>query len=126
MADKQFIHAVARIRYKELALFSKQTIDQLMSCRTYEDCMKMLADKGWGTFGNSAEKMLKEEREKTWKLMHEMVEDMSEFEVLLYVNDYHNLKAAIKQACVSETVPNIYMEKGTVAIEEIQTAVNVV
>ena len=32
--------------------------------------------------------------------INELVEDMSVFDVFLYANDYHNLKAAIKERCV--------------------------
>lgn len=124
MADKQYIYAVARIRSKEMTLFSKQTMDQLMSCKTYEDAMRLLADKGWNAQTETAEQMLIAERDKTWKLMQELVEDMSVFEVFLYSNDYHNLKAAIKQACISGEVPDIYMTKGAVEVDTIKTAVN--
>lgn len=124
MAEKDYIYAVARIRSKELALFGKQTIDQLMSCRTYADCIRMLTDKGWGNPTDSPEKMLTAEHDKTWALMRELVEDMSVFDVFLYSNDYHNLKAAIKQACISDEVPDIYMSKGTVNVDTIKTAVN--
>lgn len=124
MAEELYTYAVARIRSKELSLFNKQMIDQLMSCKSYEDTLRLLADKGWGSQGESAEQILKSEREKLWTLMRELVEDTSVFDVFLYTNDYHNLKAAIKEACISGTQPNKYMTAGTVAVETIETAVN--
>lgn len=63
--DKQFIYAVARIRSKELALLSKADIDQLMGCKTEKECLRLLADKGWGIDDTeSSEQMLTTEREK--------------------------------------------------------------
>ncbi len=123
MAEELYTYAVARIRSKELTLFSRQTIDQLMSCKTYEDCLRLLADKGWGSQGESAEQILKEEREKLWALMKELVEDTGVFDVFLYANDYHNLKAAIKEACISGELPNKYMPEGTVSVETIEAAI---
>ena len=123
MAEELYTYAVARIRSKEMTLFTKQTIDQLMSCKTYEDCLKSLYDRGWGSQGDTAEQLLKKEREKLWELMKELVEDTSVFDVFLYANDFHNLKAAIKQACVSNVVENRYMTAGTVDIKTIETAI---
>lgn len=123
MADNQFIYAVARIRTKELSLFNKQTIDQLMSCRTYEDCIKLLSDKGWACDGKTAEELLIAEREKTWAMMEELVEDMSVFNVFLYENDFHNLKAAIKEVCVQGTTPGIFKSNGTIDPQLILKAV---
>lgn len=124
MNDKQYIYAVARIRSKELNLLSKQFIDQLVSSKTYEDCLKLLADKGWGDANHSVDEMFILEKEKTWALMDELVEDRSVFRVFFYENDFHNLKAAIKDACVKADVPDIYMTDGTVDLGTIKTAIN--
>ncbi len=115
MADNQYIYAVARIRSKELSLLDKQFIDQLLACKSYKDCLRLLADKGWGESGDeSAEQLLTIEREKTWDLMRELVEDMSVFDTFLYGNDFHNLKAAIKQVYINAEVPSIYIDNGTI------------
>ncbi|SHI63224.1 V-type ATPase subunit [Parasporobacterium paucivorans] len=117
MDDKLFTYAVARIRSKELTLFDKQDLDQLLASKSYNDALRFLNEKGWGTSGNeTAEQLLAEQREETWKLIHELVdkEDMDVFNIFLYSNDFHNLKAAIKQAYVSKDVPNIFIKNGTV------------
>ncbi len=123
MTENQYIYAVARIRSKEMTLFGKQVIDQLMSCKTYQDCIRYLADKGWDCEGKPADEFLANEREKTWALMRELVEDMSVFNIFLVPNDFHNLKASIKQVCNTETVPNIFIKNATVNPNEIFTAV---
>lgn len=123
MAENEYVYAVARIRSKELSLFSTQTLEQLMACETYEDCLRFLADKGWGTGSSNAEELLAGEREKTWNLLGELVEDLSVFDVFLYENDFHNLKAAVKQVCTDIEVPKIYIRQGTVDPELILKAV---
>lgn len=126
MEEKQFTYAVARIRAIELSLFSKQNLEMLLSFKSYEDSIKYLLEKGWGESENdSAEKILKDEREKTWKLMGELVdkEDMSIFDVFLIGNDFHNLKAAIKQAYINKDIPNIFMSNGTMDANEIVESV---
>ena len=99
MSDLEYTYAVARIRAKEISLFSAASIDQLMACRTYENCLQFLAEKGWGDADTpaNAEMILTREREKTWETVRELVSDMTVFRVLDYPNLFHNLKAAIKE-----------------------------
>ncbi len=123
MADNQYIYAVARIRSKEMSLLSSGLMEQLLSAKTYEDCLRLLSDKGWDCEGKLPEEFLTAEREKTWALMRELVEDLSVFHVFLYENDFHNLKAAIKQVCTHGEAPNIYKSNGTMDPEKIYDAV---
>ena len=129
MSDKQYYYAVARIRTKELSLLSASFIEQLLGIKTTEEGLRMLADKGWDVpdAGNSeserVEKMLQAEKKKAWDLIGEMVDDMSIFNVLRLGNDYHNLKAAIKQALTTNEHKDIYSEEGTIPPETIKEAV---
>jgi len=125
MADNQYLYAVARIRSKELGLLSKSDIEQLMGCKSEKECMNYLADKGWGRMENeSAEQMLAAEREKTWELIGELVDDMSVFNTFLYSNDFHNLKAAIKQVYTDSAQDAIYISHGTIEPAVIQEAIS--
>ncbi len=118
--SEDYIYAVARVRSKELSLLSRQDMDQLLSCKTYEECLRTLTDKGWGSpsSGASAEAVLSAEEEKTWDFIRELTEDLSPFDVLLYPTDYNNLKAAIKSV-VTDTKPvNVFLPGGTVSPED--------
>lgn len=112
---QDYIYAVARIRSKELSLLNRQDMDQLLSCKTYDECLRVLNDKGWGNgTAVSAEAVLAAEEEKTWALIHEMTDDLSVFDVLLYPTDYNNLKAAIK-CVVTDTEPlNVFLPGGRI------------
>lgn len=124
LTDKLYTYAVARIRSKELLLLSKSDIDQLMNCRSERECLHLLLDKGWGKTGDeNAEKLLSVEREKTWELMKELVEDLSVFDTFLYDADFHNLKAAIKEVYTGQNLSNIYSQNGTINPEVIFEAV---
>jgi V/A-type H+-transporting ATPase subunit C len=124
MAENQYLYAVARIRSMELALLSKSDLDQLMNCKSEKECLRLLVDKGWGRTGDeNAEQILEIEREKTWDLMQELVEDMSIFNTFLYNNDFHNLKAAIKQIYTDSKPKDIYISHGTIDPELIVKAV---
>ncbi len=69
------------------------------------------------------ERLLVQEREKTWEVIRELVDDMSAFDVFLYANDFHNLKAAIKQVCGNAEEPGIFIGHGTVAFKQGLSAV---
>lgn len=116
MAKPDYIYAVARIRAKELLCFGSPAMEQLMACKTYEECLRMLNEKGWGngSAGQTPEFLLDGERNKTWEQLRELVEDMSVFDVFLYANDYHNLKAAIKENYAPSHGADIYSSNGTI------------
>ena len=116
MAKPDYIYAVARIRAKELLCFGSPAMEQLMACKTYEECLRMLNEKGWGngSAGQTPESLLDGERNKTWEQLRELVEDMSGFDVFLYANDYHNLKAAIKENYAPSHGADIYSSNGTI------------
>ena len=48
MADKQYVYAVARIRSKELSLLSGAFLEQLTAAKSYDECIQLLTEKGWG------------------------------------------------------------------------------
>lgn len=124
MADTQYIYAVARIRSKELSLLSGAFLEQLVAAKDYDECIRLLTEKGWGgEAGQTSEGLLAGERDKTWKLVGELVKEKSVFDVFLYGNDYHNLKAAIKEIQMGYEYPGIFIDQGTIDIKVIQEAV---
>ena len=122
MSNANYTYAVARIRALETKLFNQTVIDQLISCATEEECIQVLEEKGWGDQETSGdpEAMLTREEEKTWETIQEMGVDMSVFDVLSYPNLFHNLKAAIKEACTPEgsRPVNIYYEDTSIPPHE--------
>ncbi|MEG1954083.1 MAG: V-type ATPase subunit [Hydrogenoanaerobacterium sp.] len=125
MSEKQYTYAVARIRAKELSLLNASALEQLMQSRSYEECLTLLTEKGWGDDGAvaSSEALLECERKKTWGLIAELADDMSAFDVFLYANDYHNLKAAIKQVCTETEHEHIFIQQSTVPPDTILKAI---
>lgn len=125
MSDNGYAYAVARIRAKELALLNAQMLDSLMAAKTALDCVRLLAEKGWGTgdANQAPYDLLEAEREKTWVLLRELVEDMSVFDVFLLQNDYHNLKAAIKLVYTNQDPVGVFSSGGTVKPDLIYDAV---
>ena len=110
--SEQYTYAVARIRALEVGLFSNSTIDQLIACQDYGQCLQFLEEKGWGDSESSGngEAILNKEEEKIWDVVKDLHIDMENFAVLSYPKLFHNLKAAIKDVCTSENNLHIYYD----------------
>ena len=111
MKNTQYTYAVARIRALEASLFSASTIEQLLACKDEMACLRFLQDKGWGGMDTAlnGDAILSREREKIWENIRQMGVDMSVFDVLIYPNRFHNLKAAVKAVYTGkENLPVFY------------------
>lgn len=120
-----FASQVAQIRAKESKLLTDKDLQKLMQCESYEDCLRFLNDKGWGSGDDlTAEKLLRKERENLWEAMRGMCneQEMHIFDIFRLPKDFHNFKAAIKEAYVQKEVPDIYLEGGTIPVEKIKEA----
>lgn len=117
--ELEYTYGVARIRALEGKLFSDDMIHQLLQCDDYDSCMIFLRDKGWGN-GNpdqSLEEMLEEETSKTWEVLYDLVEDKKDCEILMIIDEFHNLKAAIKQVCTEQETENVFYNHCSIDVE---------
>lgn len=115
MSEPSYTYAVSRIRSRELTLLDGAFYERLIAAPTLADATRQLEERGWAS--------LAEEREKTWQLLQELVGDADDWRVFLIPQDYHNLKAAVKQVCTGAVDAAIYLPKGTVEPELIRDAV---
>ena len=68
---EDYIYGVARVHARETRLLGAGDIQQLMACKTCDECLRVLTDKGWGAGDGNAspEAMLAAEEEKTWAFL---------------------------------------------------------
>lgn len=121
-----YTYAVSRVRCREMDLLTRLDFDRLMQCKTEEECLRTLQDKGWGKEAGvslSAEDLLLEENTRLWQFAGELVPDLTVFNVLRLPADFNNLKAAIKSVLTKTSPPHIYMAGGTVDPALMQEAV---
>ena len=121
---EEYTYAVARIHTKENAMLSAQDLERLLSASGFDEAVSILTEKGFDTLNiTSSDELLSREREKTYKLISEMVEDMSVFDIFFYENDFQNLKAAVKSVITKDRADKVFVSGGTVAPELIKKAV---
>ena len=119
-----YVYAVARIRSKEMELLSQKDLDQLLSSKSFNDCLSALSDKGWADNQiRDIDLVLKSERKKMWDYISELVGDTSVFDVFLYLNDFHNLKAAIKYCYAPSDGIDIFIEESNVKSDTLVKAI---
>lgn len=123
--EKEYTYSVARIKAKEISLLSKNDVNTLLSFRFVEDCIRFLRDKGWAECkNNDFETMIYEEENTLWTLIDELVGENKDFDVFRCMNDFHNIKAAVKLVVRNkDNVERFFLDKGTVSAEKIYKAV---
>ncbi len=127
MKDTEYAYSVAFVRTLENKMLTRSDIDVLMNAKSAQDAMKILADKGYGGGELGApsdiEKILKEELEIAWQKVREACPDGAPIDVLLYKNDFHNLKTILKTTQSSTKWENLMLRPCTVEPQIIADAV---
>ena len=121
MSKTKYTYAVARIRALEVSPLTNAVIEQLLACKSAEQALQLLVEKGWGdlTAGTlDADEVLNKEEEKMWQTIREVAPDMHVFDVLSLPKLYHNLKAAIKEVCTEVENKNIFYDDCEIPGEE--------
>lgn len=120
-----YTYAVARIKARETTLLSKNDMDTLLSCRTLEDCLHYLYDKGWKECKNSdIEQVLFDEEDGLWNFINELTDNDGAFDVFRYPVDFHNVKASVKAVAGGIKNPErFFMNRGNVNADKIYNAV---
>lgn len=106
MSTTEFASAVAAVRALEGTLLSKSDIDRMIAARNVSEIAGILISAGKNVQGDSDDLLssLESELDDVWNYIMEFATGSKSLAVLLYRNDFHNLKAAIK-SFVTNTEP---------------------
>jgi V/A-type H+-transporting ATPase subunit C len=127
LKDTEYAYSVAFVRTLENKMLSKGDIDILINAKSAQDAMRILADKGYGggeiAPPSDIELILKNELESAWQNVREACPDGAPIDVLLYKNDFHNLKTILKATHSSVSWENLMLRPCTVEPQLIADAV---
>ena len=98
----KYANAVAAIRAMENSLLSRNDLDQLINTATKTERENIVASKR----GSGAEELT---LEGVWETIRAYAPDCRELEILLYRNDFHNLKAALKSMIAGKEPQGYYI-----------------
>lgn len=102
MSTVRYANAVAAIRAMENSLLSRSDLDQLINAATKSERDNIVASKR----GAGAEELT---LESVWETIRGYAPDCRELEILLYKNDFHNLKAALKSMIAGKEPQGYYI-----------------
>ena len=99
MIQSDYAYGVAYIRAIENKLLTKTDIENLIASKSPKEAVQILRDKGYsGEIDNPKdfEVMLSAELKKAWEEVTYAAPEGASMDILLYKNDFHNLKAMLK------------------------------
>ncbi len=131
MKDTDFTYAVAYMRTMENSMLGQGDIDALLNFSSVEDAAKYLMDRSYGS-GDKFEvdgkkdidNLLRSELEKTWREVREICPKGAPIDVLLYQNDFQNLKTILKAVFGNTGWEQLMLEPSTVEPREMYLAVS--
>ena len=99
----KYANAVAAVKAMENTLLTWNDLEQLINAQSRAEINSLvMAKKGEENISTEA----------VWEMIHDYAPDSKELEILLYKNDFHNLKASLK-AMISGKPPEKYYIRPT-------------
>lgn len=127
MKEADYAYASAYTRTLENKMLKKSDIEALLSASSLEEALRILSDKGYGHIktGQSldTDTLLKEELLYVWREVKDACPKDAPIHILLYQNDFHNLKAILKSVFSTAAYESLMMEPYTILPDEIYRAV---
>lgn len=117
MTGTKYANAVGAIRAMENSLLSKSDIDQLINSTGKAEIESILAAKnGIGANNDSLVDV--------WNMIRGYAPDCRELEILLYRNDFHNLKAVLKAVISNRDPQQYFIAPSNVELSQLTEAIN--
>ncbi len=124
MRDTDYAFCVARLRANEKYMLTKKDIDSLCSSGSYENALAFLREKKWITAEEKIGECIAYQNKLLWELLSECVPDKNELKVLCTVNDFFNIKAAVKCHFTSADASRYYVYPTTLDTAALTENVN--
>lgn len=122
MKDTNYAYSVALVRTLENKMLTKSDIDMLLNAKSAQDAVRLLADKGYGGGEmniSNWEQALARELENAWREVQAACPEGTPIDVLLYKNDFHNLKTILKANYSAQPWENLMLKPCTTAPQTI-------
>lgn len=113
MKDTDYTYAVAYIRTLENKMLTHSTLESVLNSPGYDEAVKLLRDSGFAKNSSDNEPVdaiIKNELEYAWSEAREVCPDGAPLDVLLYKNDFHNLKTILKAVLTDTDWENLVLK----------------
>ena len=119
MRDTDYAYCVARIRANERYLLKEKDLSELLECKTYDSAMEYLLNKKWVSEKGEISDCIRYQSEKLWTLLSESVPDKKELDKLCVINDFFNIKVAVKCHFTGKDPSAYYVKPTTLSLDEL-------
>ena len=117
MKDTDYAFCVARIRANEKHLFTQSDIVKLAESESYDAAVKVLMSKGWIENEGNISDYISFQNEKLWNLISESVPEKKELDILCVINDFFNIKVAVKCLLTGNEFEKYYIYPTTIDLK---------
>ena len=123
MKQTDYAYAVARIRANEGRLLTSAALDEVVNAPSYEAALELLRSRGWVQTGESeVSALIAAQSAQLWTLLKESVPDRNALRVLTALNDFYNLKAALKSILTDVDPSPYYVQPTALDLETLTDA----
>lgn len=124
MRDTDYAFCVARLRANERYMLTPDDFNALIDAKTYKQAVKSLIDKGYISQEGSIHEIIFQQSNKLWNLLESCVPSKKELDILCVINDFFNIKAALKCYFSGDDAKKYFVEPTTVDLKLLIKAVN--
>ena len=128
MNQADYAYGVAYIRSIENRLLDKGDIEALIMAKSPSEAVRMLIDKGYGNemiSPSEYETLLSNQQKLCWQTVREVAPKNAPLDILLYQNDFHNLKVVLKSVFTdNKNIEALFLSPAAVSTDIIIDALN--
>lgn len=126
MKDHDYAYAVARIRANEGRLLTEAQVRSLAEAPTFESAVQALQSLGWleDKAQTDVSAIIAAQYDRLWLLLKESLPDLAQCRVLTLLNDFQNLKTALKCMLTNRDPASLYVTPTSLDLNALTTRVN--
>ncbi|MBR5437678.1 MAG: V-type ATPase subunit [Clostridia bacterium] len=107
MKNLDYAYCVARLRANETYMLDRSFMMRLCECESADKAVAALTEAGWIKEAAGIKEITGLKNKELWQLLNECVPDKRELDVFCVLNDFFNIKTAVK-CCFSGVDPSAY------------------
>lgn len=123
MRDTDYAFCVAAIRAKESELLTSVFYNKLVEAEDFKQCIALLKSVGWlETEDISIQSVIKSQQDDLWRFISSSVPNKNDLKHLCVLNDFFNLKVAVKCIFSKENAESFYVNPTTLDLKLLNKA----
>lgn len=119
MKNLDYAYCVARLRANESYMLNKAFMMKLCESESVEKALSALTEEGWIKEKGSIKTILSQKNKELWTLLSESVPDKRELDIFCVLNDFFNIKTAVKCLFSGAEPTDYYLYPSSVNLGEL-------